>query len=421
MQEKQKEIVMPSTTIIPKRSSGSEDDPILDLSNRVREQICRALHSHILLDTLAIQGLLGYSDYQKSNIEGGALKVSKELLPDFYNLSEEVKRKLEFKEPIDIYIESNASINAYACASSSKDQPHIIIFNSALFSIMNEDELKFVLGHEIGHLMHQDHEMSAMFRYLYPDRKEYVLPISIENKMNLFNQLAELMADREGYYACQNLDACITAMYKISSGLDLIKMGVSIKALVEDNKKRLDFFVNENGISADTHPVNQIRIEAINLLSSGSPRKINSGMRELLSVLVRMGDGELDRYRAAFMASAGLILAQADGKTTEEELDVIIEKLSEVTIFATEYLKKMKQGDLVEIFNTSVDKIMEIAPGLSNRLFDYVIEIVFADKETPAEQLRFIIKLGHRLQMTDYEIAFHIANFIREKYTVRIR
>ncbi|MCC8070553.1 MAG: M48 family metallopeptidase [Bacteroidales bacterium] len=413
--------MLPSTTIIPKKSANSNaEDPLEDLYLRVRQQIFDALHGSILYQSLQIAGYDSYSIRYKSSLQGNSIKVTPKLLPAFHRLCQEVKEKLQFEEEIDFRIVSNAEVNAWAHLGQ-KDTPHTITINSALFNLMNDDELRFVVGHEIGHLIHRDGILSLLINFTYPNDDEHEVPMMLLHKIRLNNQLAEFMADRCGYIGCGNLEACITALYKLQSGLDLAKMGVSIKELIEENLQSLNYFLEGEGVSHDTHPVSPIRIQALNLYATASERRRVSGMRELLSVLVKLGDSEMERNLAAFIATTGLVLALADGTITDCERELMLNQLSEATVFPAEYLGKICNCDnLEELHKESIKWLLENAPNCRPWMLKYVIRMVFSDKTLSDGQGDFIYEFGQRLGMSVEEIARTIALFIRDAYQARI-
>ena len=108
----------------------------------------------------------------RSEREGNSLKVSETLLPELYALCEEVKEKLNFKDAIDFYITGDSEINACAFFSYDENSAHIININSGLYNLLSEEELKYVIGHEIGHLIDGDSILSGIFNFL--DRKSVV-------------------------------------------------------------------------------------------------------------------------------------------------------------------------------------------------------------------------------------------------------
>lgn len=313
----------------------------IELERQIGEQIYNALQGNIVEEVLREIKTSSSSDaYWRSNMEGHSLKVEKELLPDFYQLCHEVKEKLGVKDKVDFYITGDSSVNAFSVAAESEGEPHIVNINSALFDLMTTDELRFVVGHELGHLLNKDTALARLIQFVFPPNAE--VPVTLQYKIRLHEQLAELVADRYGYMAVENLDVCVTAFFKMASGLDLVKMNVSIEALLADNNRRLEYFLKDKGMSRASHPVNPIRVQALNLFAkSKSKEDLDKGMEELIAILLKVGDCEQDEYTAKFIASAGLIVANADDNIAKDEIDLIVSQLASLKIFPRQFLDEI--------------------------------------------------------------------------------
>lgn len=399
-------------------------EPKIELQELLHKQIYDALQG----DTLQqIRKLCMGEDRDtsiRSDFEGNSLKVEKTLLPDVYDLCQEVLKKLNFTEPVDFYISGNSEVNAFTIASEIEGKPHIVNIQSALFKLMNRDELKFVIGHEIGHLINKDCILRALEHFVYPQlsKADYDfedMPGYLANRISLYDQMAELGADRWGFMACENLDACIRAFYKLGSGLDLSDMNISMEVLIAENKKRLDFFLKEGGISEDDHPVNAIRIQAIYLFAAAKTQKeLRAGMKELTDILWSLNPMEF--YLAYFYATAGLIVASADGKIVPEEKAKIIERLGEYEFCPQPVLSKIEKSDVGELFNKSVSELMEHLPGIGGKLLHYFIEIACADKKIADEELALIFDFGKKVGFDPVEISRALATQIRENYVPKV-
>ena len=307
-------------------------NPTIKLEKQIGEQIYDALQGQIVEEVLKKTKITTNDAYWRSSMEGHSLKVQEHLLPDFHKLCQEVKEKLNFHEDVDFYITGDSSVNAFSVSAEDENQPHIVNVNSALFDLMSDDELRFVIGHELGHLINKDSKLTRLIHFVFP--RGAAVHISLQYKIRLHEQLAELVADRYGYMASGKMEACVTAFFKLASGLDLAKMNVSIDALIADNNERLDYFLKDKGISRNSHPVNPIRVKALHLFATCKTQKeLNQGMEELIGILLKIGNSEMDEYTAQFIASAGLIVANTDGKISDQEIDEIIDSLAGLKMF----------------------------------------------------------------------------------------
>ena len=390
-------------------------NPSIELERQIGEQIYNALQGTVVEEVLKKIRMSGSDTYWRSNMEGHSLKVDKELLPDFHRLCHEVKEKLNFEEDVDFYITGDSTVNAFSVAAEEEGESHIVNINSALFDLMTTDELKFVIGHELGHLINKDTALARLIRFVFPP--EANVPVSLQYKIRLHDQLAELVADRYGYIATENLDVCVTAFFKLASGLDLAKMNVSIEALIADNNRRLEYFLNDKGVSRASHPVNPIRVQALNLFAtSKSEEELKAGMDELISILLKVGTSELDEYTARFIASAGLIVANIDEGVNEDEINRVIESLSSMKMFPRQFLDEIAQGNVSQIFIESAENILRINPGMREGMLKYMISIVLSDKLIDKEEVDLLYHFGDQIGLSDMEVASAIGEAIQMNY-----
>ncbi len=393
-----------------------ELNPQINLQAELGKQIFSALQGQVT-DVIRQKCVGNGADvYFRSMREGNSMKVSHALLPHFHSICEEVKAKLEFMGDIDFYITGESNVNACAYYSNDEQRPHIIEINSGLFNLMNEEELKYVLGHEIGHLINGDSIINNLVNFIFPDEESREkCPPFLRKRIVLYDQLAELSADFFGYLANENLEACVTAMYKIASGLLLEKMDVSIDALLKENSERLNYFLNEGGISDGTHPVMPIRVRAIELFTKTKTQAaFNRGMDELVRVLQSFMYDDLDFALADFVAAAGIFVSGLDKKRDKNEEEYILRQLAAFCLFPKKQLKKTEKEDVVKVLNDAVKDILNLAPDMSSMLLNYFIDVAFADGTLSESELGLIVDFGHKLGFPDSEIAKALEVKMRE-------
>ena len=391
-------------------------DPAIPLERELGKQIYGALQGSVVEQIIKTAQDDTADDYWRSRMEGHCMKVDKDLLPEFNALCEEVKDRLEVKDPVDFYVTGDSTLNAFSVAAEEEGKPHIVNINSALFDLMDEDELRFVIGHELGHLINKDTALKRLIYFVFPPDSTQA-PITLEYKIRLHDQLAELVADRYGYLACGKLNSCVTAFFKLASGLDLGKMNVSMEALLADNRKRLDYFLKDKGLSSYDHPVNPIRVQAIHLFATAKKEKeLEEGMDELIGILLKVGNSPMDQDLSVFFASAGLIVSNADGKITEKEVDQIIQTLAGLQIFPKRFLDAIAEANVPELFRQSVQNILSKDPGMRDILLTYMISLVLSDKEIAQEEVDFIFAFGKEIGFSDKETSVKFAEMIQRNY-----
>ena len=392
-------------------------NPTIRIEKDLGQQIYDALQGAVVESILKIVKDGSDDEYWRSLMEGHCMKVEKEILPEFHALCHEVKAKLGFTEQVDFYVTGDSTINAFSVAAEGEGQPHIVNINSGLFDLMSQDELRFVIGHELGHIINKDTALKRLINFVYPPDRT-LMPITLQHKIKLHDQLAELVADRYGYLACENLNTCVTAFFKMASGLDLGKMNVSIEALLDDNMKRLDYFLHDKGVNQYGHPVNPIRVQAINLFATcKSKKKLDEGMDELIGILLKIGNSPIDEDMAVFIATAGLMVSSIDGEVTEKEMEHIIQSLSNLQIFPKLFLDSILESDVEALFKQSAESILSQDPSLRSPMLAYIISLVITDKDISPQEITFIYSFGEGLGLSHKEISVMFASLIQEQYT----
>lgn len=155
---------------------------------------------------------------------GSNLKVTERQMPTLYKLLREACEVLEVEEPL-FYVSSTPQLNAY---TACPDKP-IVCMYSYLLDMMDDDEVRFIIGHELAHIKSQHIIYQALGAILGENLLSAIL--STVPGLSTFSQpaiyalnyayyewyrAAELTCDRGGYLACQNFKASCTALMKLA-------------------------------------------------------------------------------------------------------------------------------------------------------------------------------------------------------------
>ena len=83
------------------------------------------------------------------------LRLTRMIAPRLIDLLDAAREKLDFDEPLEMFVGQDPQVNAAAMHRIAEDEPHVLSLTSALVERMTDAELSFVLGHELGHLAHR--------------------------------------------------------------------------------------------------------------------------------------------------------------------------------------------------------------------------------------------------------------------------
>jgi hypothetical protein len=221
------------------------------------------------------------------------------------------------------HIDTNAS-----CISSPDLNSAEIILTSKLIELLNYNELKYVIGHEIAHFYFQHH--------LYPSPSSAKNRISYLNYLN-FSRAAEISCDRIGFLASENLDDVLKAMLKILTGLNEKHIKFNFSSYLDQLRELKEIKGNSNLINS-THPTLLNRMQALIWFSMsneylnfiGSKNKGIYSLKEIdtkidFSIQKIVGDELIELNKDIFSRSLmwgalGLFLADKNFNKKEQEL-----------------------------------------------------------------------------------------------------
>ncbi len=170
---------------------------------------------------------------------GSHLKITPNNFPDIYKLLEEACDILQLNFLPDLYLMWDYSVNGFTTGS---EKP-LIVLTSGAIDILTDEELLYVIGHEVGHIKSGHmlyHEMAIVIPILGDIIGSATLGIGglvgmgLEAALFHWYRMSELTADRAGLLACQNKDSVLSALMKMS--------GVPIKYF---NKISTDDFIQQ--------------------------------------------------------------------------------------------------------------------------------------------------------------------------------
>lgn len=202
--------------------------------------------------SLAREGTLESSHIHYQFNETG-LRLSADMTPGIYKVLVETCQRLNI-DPKNILAYVYASPEIQAGCYSADTSDCLISFTSGLVELMSEDELAFVIGHELGHfLLGHGADMSAG-------------DSSTENMIQ--QRCKEISADRLGMLACSSKDAAFRALIKTTAGLSEAYLRFDIGTYLDQIRK------SENGArgasNSSTHPSLVMRCRALLWFSMSS-------------------------------------------------------------------------------------------------------------------------------------------------------
>lgn len=212
---------------------------------------------------------------------GSHLKVTKDAYLEIYEYLEYACKILDVKQIPELYIEWGYNINA--CTVGAENP--IIVINSGLIDLCDDDEIMFVIGHELGHIKsnHMLYHMMAQVLNIIVSMIPFgdVASAPLQYALYYWNRMSEFTADRAGLLCCQNKDAAIRAFMKMA-GMPIkqyddmhydtfIQQAKDFKLLDYDGMNKVVKLIS---IADESHPWTVMRAaELLNWIDSGEYNK----------------------------------------------------------------------------------------------------------------------------------------------------
>ncbi len=150
--------------------------------------------------------------------QANALRVSEHQYGHIHERYRDIVETLDTEE-YPLYVSQTPIANAGAYGM---DKPFIIL-NSGTVLILNDDELSFILGHEVGHIM-SGHVLYRTMMVLLIQLASLGFPIvglaarAVLMGLLEWSRKSELSSDRAGLLSIQDADVAMTAMMKMAGG-----------------------------------------------------------------------------------------------------------------------------------------------------------------------------------------------------------
>jgi Zn-dependent protease with chaperone function len=158
------------------------------------------------------------------------------------------------------YVAPGRSLNAYTFGLV---KPQVVVVYAGVLRIMDADELRFVIGHEIGHVSLGHTWLNSLVGGLAGIPSPYFAAALLYVVFRWWNRSCEFSADRAGLLACGKLETAISALIKIETG--------SSAALSAEGRRRVlaRIEAEDDDLGGDlremlsTHPMMVRRLEAL--------------------------------------------------------------------------------------------------------------------------------------------------------------
>jgi Zn-dependent protease with chaperone function len=158
------------------------------------------------------------------------VRVDGRQFPTVHRLVQDGARILDLDEPPETFVSLDPVPRAHTIGI---DKPFLVL-TSGLVDLLDEEELRFVIGHEVGHVLSGHAVYRTMLdQLLLLSRRVFFLPVGYLGLRALLTALeewyrkSELSCDRAGLLASQDPAAALRTQMKMAGGSRLAEMDVT--------------------------------------------------------------------------------------------------------------------------------------------------------------------------------------------------
>lgn len=252
-----------------------------------------------------------------------ALRLTPEMAPDVHEIVESCRTTLGLDTPLETYVYPELQYNAAAVRPEGGRL--FVMFSAGLLEGFEPDELRFVIGHELGHHLFEHHSIPVQ-----PLLEAGVGDPGFPLRLFAWQRYAEISSDRAGLLCAGGLEPAARALFKLASGLRGSRVKIRIDqflAQVGDLREESERLAKaDEPVRSDwfhTHPFSPLRVNAADLCArselivpNGMPRvELEAQVEELIRLMepnyLQERSEQAEAMRRLLFAGAVLIAASA--------------------------------------------------------------------------------------------------------------
>ncbi|QVY65183.1 M48 family metallopeptidase [Polaribacter sp. Q13] len=349
-----------------------------------------------------------------------SLRLTKTLAPMLHEIGEHCKKTLMLKADIEFFVYQGDTFNA-SCYPPDDNKLYIIL-SSGILERFSKEELTFVVGHEIGHVLFEHFDYPV--RQILDTGENDLAPIHAM-KLYAWNRNAEISADRAGLLCCQNFEAVGRTFFKLSSGVTTDSLDFQLNAYIEQFVD-LEEVLNDSNLDPSdwysTHPFSPLRIKALELFNkSETYAAFNTSVsgeitEEAMEVEIKRimslmepenleDESEHSEKIQRLMFLGGYLISNADGVVDDSEIQalssIVAPKVFANCMMTIKGLTEDEMISEVQQLTKDLDVVLSVMQKL-NILRDLSI-ISYADGEIDDSEVNVLYNLARLLYInTDF-------------------
>ena len=383
----------------------------VSITEQIRSEADRRLQQALLEAPVVAQAVQAQEQQEaptglRRSLLASALRLSPAIAPQSNNILSQCQEVLGVETEVELFVYPSPSYNA-ACTATEEGRVFVLLASSLLESF-SEEELRFVIGHELGHHLYDHHAVPLHVLLKSGSR----LPPQLVLQAFSWQRHAELSADRAGMLCCGGLDGAARALFKLSSGLHRAPDDAQIHAFIEQSHE----LYRENERSSDqqashsdwmsSHPFSPVRLRAGQVFAQ-SAVLVEGGIsmqeveREVEALMSLMEASYLEEktdeaeYMRRFLFAGGALVADAHNGISRTERDALASLLGEASVPRTLSAERLR----AVLPERSADVCTHVRSSRRAQLIRDLIVIARADDDLHPREIETILHLARQIEV----------------------
>jgi uncharacterized tellurite resistance protein B-like protein len=212
----------------------------------------------------------GYGFIARRSLLTGSLRLTRTMAPEVADSLAVCREILGFATPVEVYVRPEPVFNASAIRSPGGG-PHIIVLSSRLLEVFTPEELRFVIGHEMGHMAFDHFGVPMPATASVEDMAGQMVTRANALRLYWWCRSAEITADRVGLVCAGDPVAAANGFFKLASGMsspriqaDLEAYATQVESLASAPEARSKPRNDDDTLDCFcTHPYSPLRVRAV--------------------------------------------------------------------------------------------------------------------------------------------------------------
>lgn len=172
-------------------------------------------------------------------LAGRGVRVTRSQLPQIYSVVTELASLLDVPVP-HVYVRQDPYLNAFTHGIGNQA---FLAISHSLVEQLEYPELRFIIGHELGHIKSQHVLYTTMAYYLLEEAatRGARFTDAVLRELAQWQRESEITADRAGLLVCGDVESACIALLTLCIGSRKLAKQIDINEFIENQEVSLEF------------------------------------------------------------------------------------------------------------------------------------------------------------------------------------